>query len=429
MAKFLANGTRPGCLACLIGSLMTCVAAVVAVAALTGGVAHGIGPRIPVGLVSVVVMLAAKGIIDWAASAGNPAPMIVATSVGAVVGAGALCAVAWNAVTAPIAELVGSDLVGLSGLETFVFVVGLVCLTPLAWPVAVVVSFWGLRSLARPIVARATLGAAVLTSAALFGLTSLALVRVSARPSIDCYLENSHAPGVELDEHARPFGPQSHWPPPPNPASERKYRTSVGDVTLVQSCLEWGPCSLNVVDGGVAPTLDKQPGTPDPIEIGKAKLKALRIAPDLLVVKRIPARAPYGFGAEEPSIKVFHRVESEWRDEPFRVELLIQRTNTPIAWIDFGLSGAVLILALWVLRTLVSIGERRTSALSLSSAGSVASVYRRLFVKAVDEPLASECHLLRVDAAIVAVACCSVAPLVTAALLGLLTEIDTRPES
>jgi hypothetical protein len=101
-------------------------------------------------------------------------------------------------VTAPIADLVGSELVGLSGLETVFFVVGLLCVTPVVSAIAVLVSTAVLDVLKPRFVARATLGAAVLMSTALFGLTSLALVRVSTRPSIDCYLENSHAAGFEI---------------------------------------------------------------------------------------------------------------------------------------------------------------------------------------------------------------------------------------
>jgi hypothetical protein len=347
--------------------------------------------------------------------------MIVATSVGAVVAAGALWALAWHSVMTPVDDLVSTSPVGVPDWESLLFYLAVLCVTPVASAVAVLVSAWVLRSLARPFVARATQCVAILMSIALFGLTALALARVSTRPGIDAYLEDlyEHSSHGHISAKEGERNPTGERPPPRQP-TVREYRDTVDDVTVVRACDDRGSCVLNVVEGADAPISDEPSPLRGPRVRGDAALVVLRIAPDLLLVKGVYSLRP-NLSPEERSISAFRRIESRWQDEqPFRLELIVQRTNTPIAWLDCGMAGAGLTLVLWAIRVLVSLGHRRANAQNGRNAGGVASVYRKLFVEATGEPLAAEYSLLRVDAAILAVACCTASPLVAAALIGLL---------
>ena len=293
------------------------------------------------------------------------------TSAGAAVAAAALSAVAWRAVTAPIADLVGPELVGLSSLETILFVVGLLCVTPVVSAIAVLVSTAVLDVMKPRFVARSTLGAAVLMSTALFGMTSLALVRVSTCPSIDCYLEKPRAPGVEIhmngagDSGAGLGSPQSKGEAadPVLPAV-REHRDSIGDVTIVQICHGWDACDVSVVDGADAKGIDDpSPRNDHRVRLlkGHARLVVLRIAPDLLLVKA-SVRRTYAWPAEEVSNIVFRRVERRWREERFQIKWIIQRTNMPLAWVDLGLAGVGLMLVLWTFRVLIPLAHCRARA-------------------------------------------------------------------
>jgi len=376
-------------------------------------------------------LLTAKSAFDKLLSGSKSANTIVGTSAGAAVAAVALCAVAWRAVTAPIADLVGSELVGLSSLEAVFFVVGLLGVTPVVSAIAALVSAAVLDVLKPRVVARSTLGAAVLTSAALFGMTSLALVRVPSRPSIDCFLENSHAPGVEIhlsgvgDGGAGVGSPQSKGEATdPVLLPVREHRDTVGDVTIVQLCHGWDACDVSVIDGADAKGIDDlSPRNDHRVRLlkGHARLVVLRVAPDLLLVKA-SVRRTYDWPADEISNIVFRRVGNRWREERFQIEWILRRTTMPLAWVDFGLAGVGLMLVLWTFRVLIPIAHRRARARAENGmgVGRLLSAYRLLLVEPGNEPFVNEYKLMRVDAAIVTVTCVTASPLVTAAVMGLL---------
>lgn len=416
--------------------VVACVSTLVAVGLaviVVAVVEHRVGEGLPAALVAAVSLLIAKLAFDKHRSDDKSANATVAMGAGAVVTAGALCAVAWNTVTALIADLVGSDLVGLSGLESVFFVVGLLCVTPVAITIAVLVSTAVLDVMSARFVARATLGAAVLTSTALFGLTSLALVRVSVRPSINCYLEGLHAAGVEIpvsgagiDDGGAATFPRPSNGAPSNPVLPlaRENRDTVGDVTVVHVCYGWMSCSVSVVDGADAIGIDEpSPGHARSFNLvgGQAKLVVLRVAPDLVLIKA-SARRAYAFPAEEVSNIVFRRVENRWQEDRFRLGWIIQRTNTPLAWINFGVAGVGLTLVLWALRLLIPLAHRGARARTRAGNGAVRRALdeRSLFTEPGNELLAGKYNLLHVDAAIMAVACWTASPLIAAAALGLL---------
>lgn len=414
--------------------MVACVSTLVGIALavrVVGGVDHRVGEELPAALAAAVSLLVAKGTLDKLLSGDKSANTTVGTSAGAAVAAGALCAVAWRAVTAPIADLVGPELVGLSNLETVFFVVGLLCVTPVVSAIAVLASTAVLGLLKPQFVARSTLGAAALMSITLFGMVVLALVRIPTRPSIDCYLEDSLRSAVEIhmsgvdDSGAGPGGFKTNGEATsPVLPPVREHRDSVGDVTIVQVCDGWDACDVGVVDG-----LDAK-GSDDPSPLndhrvrllkGHASLVVVRMAPDLMLVKA-SVRRTYAWPADDVSNIVFRRIENRWREERFQLEWIIRRTNLPLAWIDFGLAGVGLMLVLWTFRVLVPPVHRRAHARAQSEmgVGRLLSAYRFMFAEPGNEFLVTEYSLMRVDAAIVAVTCITASPLVTAAVMGLL---------
>lgn len=407
--------------ALLFGFLTTLVALLAVLTAGSGSAALEVGGRAPAALVALLLLLVVKIGIDGRISRGASARVTVATGLGAGVPGAALGALAWYSVKMPVEDLISTNPVGAPEWGSVLFYLGVWCVIPIGCAVTVAISAWILRTSALPFLASVTRGAAALMSIALFGLTALAFARVSLRPGIDRYLEDLYerAARGHISGNEGERAPTGGGRPPPRQPAVREYRDTVDDIVVLRACDDRGSCALNVFDATGAPAANDPSLLHGPRVNGDAALVVLRVAPDLLLVKGVYSWRP-NFWPEERSLSAFRRVETHWQDEPARVDLVVRRTSTPIAWIDLGLAGAGLTLALWVLRTLVSIGERRTTTLTRSEPGRVASVYRRLFVEAVDEPLAAECRLLRVDAAIVAVACCGVAPLVAAGLLGLL---------
>jgi hypothetical protein len=407
--------------ALLFGFLTTCVALLAVLTVGYGSATLEVGRSIPAALVALVLLLVVKIGIDHRISRGASARVTVATSLGSVVAGGAICAVAWRSVKFALEDLVSADPVGGPEWGSVLFYLGVFCVTPIACAVTVSISAWILRPPTLPLIARAMRSAAALMSIALFGLTALAVARVRLRPGVDRYLEELYEHGV----HGHIAGNEGEriltgrGRPPPGRPAVREYRDTVEDVTVVRACDDRGSCALNIFEGARAPDADESSLMGGPRVSGDATLVILRVAPDLLLVKGVYSWRP-NFWPQELSISAFRRIDAHWHHVPIQVDLVVHRTNTPTAWIDVGLAGAGLTLALWLLRALVSAYERRTLSLNWSEAGGAASIYRRLFVEPGGEPLAAECHLLRVDAAIVAVACCSVAPLVAAALLGLL---------
>ncbi len=322
-------------------------------------------------------------------------------------------------------------------------------------------------------------GLAILSTAALVAFCTLVLTRTATRPPIDAYLDHlAHAthvippPGIEYQRQELqivvtipPWKPGD--PKGPRPVLVTDYRPgpegfrvfSIGDQWILQLCQSDG-CWIEIAPS--AEDLDARPEN-KALQPILSWISALRNAPlqrwnEALRFTVDPGGSVLFLDKPDPH-REFHLVEGRWEAVEFSARRIAARTSAPSAWLWTALAGLGLVGILYAVRRRVSSRRRVLEAArpgTLGEDGRVTfedgaivrvdpppslapgpvlvlrdlsgSTYRQndvlsrkdIRAGSLGEHLAKlRFDLLRCEAAIVAVACLTAAPLLGAALVGL----------
>lgn len=327
----------------------------------------------PLVVIAVVLFLAAKGGADALRRWANAPLLPVATSAGVVLVGVALCAVAWDALGSQIAELrdarpmaanLGTDHV--SATEAVVYASG-VLLVPMIGAAAGMLLA---RRLSRPTLsvwlAKAGLAATGLCAL----LVVLGGIRALARPSVDMELrrlkeatETLPPPGVPRDidvrdSRGRPLQPKTILEPGPSGVR----RTAFGDLTVLQDCEPAG-CRIGIVDNvypGAAPDAPRSsPAVAEPAPFQRWD-ESLLLTRDR-ETGTLYLRPKHGKVRAE-----LHRVEGKWAPAGFAARDIARRSAPPRSWFLAALLGLAVVAALQ-LRGRAA--RRREAALETAGAG------------------------------------------------------------
>lgn len=387
---------------------LLCVAAV-----LVSVVSTEIAPPPPFVVVCGALILGAKVVLDRASTRARAPFLPVATSIAVTFIAALLAAHQWDLVATQIDQLhhtrhlaVGEHLYG-QGRASFLFLGAL----PLTGMVGLTAGT-ALTRLARSSrFARGVGALAAFSSLSWMSLVALSLVRVASRPSFEDYLVNlemvgSVAPPGVVTSFRYVSGPTpAEW----GPGAIGIRRQDIGGLTVVQQC-EASGCRLGVAD--------RTGPEPEPSDLAfqpwntSVWLARDRVTDTLFVLRG------HGASREKRAVAELHHRDGRWVAEPFDRDHIASRSRPPLSWI-LGSAAGLLLLLPWVAARLW--GERRRREPEQARQGTSGADISG----APAEPEVAAAHQsLRYDSAILAVAALSLAPLLGAALAGLVVGVS-----
>jgi hypothetical protein len=348
--------------------------AAVALDGLTGG-------ALPAAVMAPALLLVAKGMVDRLARWGSAPLLPVATSAALVVAGAMLSLATWDALATQVTTLATERSFGAllwGPLGVLAVAVAPLSLLP-ACAGAVRLAAAALETPVRPGVARACAILAVAATVAVGSLSAQAAARAAGHDRIDAVVAALHAEGMPVwlsSAQHPPFRPPVVDVPP------EVHRTTIGALIVVHDCDGHGMCRLGVVDApGAEPAPELGPAVRD-----DAALLVMPAGPGALLVQATWRDTPGFFTRPTVEVSAFRRDGARWRPERFATASVTGRAGAPSPYLVCGLLGAALTGLLHLARRRLGEAEQR----------------------------------VRLDALIIATACLASAPLVAAAMVGLL---------